>query len=879
MNRWDNTVAHTAETALARLEEIDSLLSNDLTGDQIVLAQYLHSTKDLDNTLQKHDQELLDMCNLFVEAHVEQADNICRIYNEFCECENKLVHFETEIVSFQRKLEENTDDIVLMQQQTDVLVRSVNNRRMVSAKLNEVYSVLQECDSFCDGIANKDVDQSYLANLRELSRKLSFFSRNKVLQHSAVDNEIRPKLTAAAKKAGDKLQRFLARQISDLANDPAKLEENQDALFMNSGFAYTFLQSYNEPVARELSKLYIRILSTVYVKRLQHVFHDFSESSAIHANPLEPLVTAEELSEFLSNRDTSSPSGNQVTLPPAKGFPGRILNTTRDRSVSQHMRTLSDMTKTDTLRSLRAGTFHDTMRAVSSLRVRHGNLQSDRAISASLDTCNSWTWQLVKCLRIVVNACTAECRFISNFFFSADELAGQEDLSNAECMARAVLGKALQVVELAIQEDLPKVMDRTAVLAALRAIELVKQYLCTSQDPIPLLLLSGVLEISKGTLRGNLRSALRNDEAVLEYLTTVKFCPFRKAAGKRSTALQITQDRPYADSLGPNALIQRVGEILGQLALLNTAPFRCSTFGEAADAVYDPLVAAFVSNALKHLLSFTELLASRHPSLLGRQIFSVVNDFCVESMWRRLASDFLSIAESSTLSSPQLAPGGAGGPEDELLSPVGTPAQPSAATASSSTAVTAVYREDAVYFATAADIHLLDAHLGKWISQWATHDAEVTSKPSALLTYVGSMEQLLGTSFFENAATPLQPPAPGASPPPGVTESAALAVATEFNSNWQEYLRRLLRETRGVSRAAMRAVTTQSESIALAQYNCEELVQTVLQGQLQCILEANSKLSAVAGTFFQSNTVLQSKLVSNTTVLLVAKGLLNDRNA
>lgn len=78
---------------------------------------------------------------------------------------------------------------------------------------------------YCEAIRQNEVDDAYLDNLQELGHKLSFLINNKALQHSAVDDEIRPKLIAAAVKAGKKLQRYLSQRIVLLANDMTNITQ------------------------------------------------------------------------------------------------------------------------------------------------------------------------------------------------------------------------------------------------------------------------------------------------------------------------------------------------------------------------------------------------------------------------------------------------------------------------------------------------------------------------------------------------------------------------------------------------------------------------------------------------------------------------------
>nr|CAJ2472040.1 unnamed protein product [Leishmania braziliensis] len=885
----------TAELVLFRLEEIDELLaavnSDEDDSQATTLAQYLRRGQDLESALRLHDEQLRSLQDEFIQAHVSRADQIAQLYHEFSACERHIVDFEEEILTFQRKLEGNADDIVHMQQQADGLVRKVNSRRQVSKKINEVYSALQKCDSFCDVISNKSVDENYLANLRELNRRLEFLSGNKALQFSAVDNEIRPKLTAAAYKAGDKLQRFLTKKILTLAEDPSRTVDGQKSLEESAQFAFRFLQFYNPQVAIEVTKLYMRYMSQSYVKQFLLLIAQFSEVSAVHADPLEPLVSAEEARDIASNRDVGAPPGNQVN-PATVNFPGRTL-ARRERSVSQHMRGFTGLmsngavtSKTESLRLLRAATFADSVKAVNALAVRHGKLHVGDTVAAQLDECNSWTWQFIRCFQALVNTCESECRFIGNFFCVAGDVEGGEDFTSAERIARAVLGRAVSNVETSVIDNLSLVMERTEVLAALRVLESVKQHLCTSLDPIPLLLLSGVLEMSKTVLRNSLRTALENDELALAFLPTLRLSSLHRAPAKDSGWAGILGNKPYCATLGPHPLVYRVCGVLGQLEYLNTATLRSSVFIGGNEGVFDPFVATFVKNCLGHMMTLVDQLKRRHASPLAQQVFACTNVYTVLATWRELMSlsgDSISGTPSaSTPASPGANHRSANGrrlhfdadkSEELAASPTEAPGG-GGGTAARGISYHAQY---------------LESQLQNAIQGWVRAEQENGELPwKSLLVLIDEATRVLGTGFFDSAgssasteccpnATPAAPqrapPTPPSTLPAELGESSVLQVAVQLHSQWHsqataiaEVVRKAVQQSlgRSVSNGSAGGTTA---ATAVQQRQCDELSTLVVSALFSTLTEANRKLSVFVAQYYSGNRELQSKLVSNTTLL------------
>ncbi|CAG9582143.1 conserved hypothetical protein [Leishmania major strain Friedlin] len=899
--------AETAELVLYRLEEIDELLAA-VNGDEddsqaATLAQYLRGGQDLESALSLQEERLRGFRDTFIQAHVSQAEKIAQLYHEFGACERHIVDFEEEIVAFQRQLEGSANDIVHMQQQADALARKVSNRRQVSKKINEVYTALQKCDAFCDVISNKSVDASYLANLRELNRRLEFLSGNKALQFSAVGNEIRPKLTAAAYKAGDKLQRFLTKKILALAEDPSRTVDEQQSLEESAQFAFRFLQLYNPPVAIDVTKLYIRYMSQSYVRQFRLLIAQFSEVSAVHADPLEPLVSAEEARDITSNRDIGAPSGNQVN-PALVNFPGRTL-ARRQRSVSQHMRGFTGfmssgaaVSRTESLRLLRAATFEDSVKAVNALRVRHGKLYVDDAVSEQLDECNSWTWQFVRCFQTLVNTCESECRFIGNFFCVAGDVEGGEDFTSAERIARAVLGSAVHSVETSIMDDLSIVMERTEVLAALRVLETVKQHLCTSLDPIPLLLLSGVLEMSKSALRNSLRTAFENDGLALAFLPTLKLSPFYRAAAENSSWAGILGNKPYCATLGPHPVVYRVCGVLGQLEYLNTAAVRASAFTGGTGVAFDPSVATFVKKCLAHMMAFVDQLKRRHTSPLAQQVFACTNVYTVMATWRELMSlsgdGEPSSSTGSRLASPEARNRSASGGHSHFDTGVSelpkvSHAEPLAADGGAATSSISHHTQ------------YLESQLQNAIQGWVSAEQKNGKSPwNYLHAFVDEAAKALGEGFFGSASQPpsttcapnstsaAPPPAPPPPPfvlPAELSECAALRVVTQVHSQWQsqakavaEVVRKAVQQSLGrtVSNGSGDGTTAGCSAAATAvrQRQCDELSTLVMSAIFSTLTESNRKLAVFVAHYYSGNRELLSKLVSNTMMLHVLSRLL-----
>eukprot|EP00796_Vickermania_ingenoplastis_P007291 gene7291-5133_t len=539
------------------------------------------------NMAQQYEQQqqaVEEACEAYILAHVSDAERIAKLYREYSACEARILDFEKEILSFQLRLRD-AEDLVTMQQQIESLLLRVKHRQQVSASINEVYSALQECDAFCQSIAsNHPIDEKYLGNLRRLGVKLTFLSRHKALQHSAVGDEIRPKLTMAAEHAGERLYRYLAGRIQQMPTglDPTPtpqggaaagiatslkaMEALHASMEETDSFGFTFLKLYNPPVAKRIVILYVQ------------------SAAAFYGNLFK--VAAE---QFRAARPETSDGVKAVSPQDAQADVERWLAGTPGTGERHPLETA--------LQTSEGLAYIQVLNAIS---LKYGNLHFVRpkTVTPRSSPDVMWLSAFIEYFLLVVNACTGECRFVGNFFCVAETPDGaEENYSDAERVSRLLLGPLIHGVQSTVEERLTDVRHRLQGLAALRVLQLCKEHVCTSQDPIPLLLLCGLLEVCKAVLRSNVQRSLQSDAAATER------CTAAITSGVTSGPHGATSPPSLRE---PNGLWGRVAEMWAVDAL-NTAQLTCSAFGavpKSCDTSVDKALAAAarqVCDTLAHL--------------------------------------------------------------------------------------------------------------------------------------------------------------------------------------------------------------------------------------------------------------------------------------
>ncbi|KAF8296236.1 hypothetical protein C3747_29g77 [Trypanosoma cruzi] len=819
------SVIEGAEHMMFRLDEIDELMQCSSDGEQDAITTHLNGEMDLHSVLAGHEAELSALREDFIQAHVDEAENICSLYMEFVECEKKLVQFEEEIIAFQRRLADSADDMVKMQQQTVSLVRSINNRRLGSSRLSEVYTVLQECDTFCDAIAQKDVDEKYLENISELEKKLSFFSSNKELEGSAVDLETRPRLQSAAMRAGDKLLRYFGKKILALteAEDLASIEGQQQSLVETGRNAIGFLKSYNQPIAEAIFQDYARRMSEVFARHVRAVLHDFGELCVVNASSMDTIITADDVHDVMCNRDVASPKGNHVTVAaqeikfPVQPFPRR------ERSVSQHMRTFAGrMLKSERPIKTRETTIYDTLAALSTMRIRDESFSLDAAAALPLENVGCWSWHFLRCVHLIANLCVTECWFIRQFFFSSST---EDEFERTETLVRLVLGNAVDVAYNTIREDLPLVTDRQSALAGLRIVDIAKMHLCLLSNPVPLLLFSGVMELVKKTLSDTLHSVMANDLKSTQFLTSLELSPFQRVPNDSKMSLnKLLEDRNYASTLGVHPIVRRFSQIAGELELLNSASLEGSMVNGVDVMVYDPAVSNALYRELENVLEFISVLAKRHKNILAQRIFALNNYFYIQASWRRLSGALKSVVGMEQL--PCAAP--------------------------------------------PAHVNCIESRLSNEVVRFVDEDSKANGTFAYLFDFVQMAEATLGNAFFtddglmERSIGPL---------PDALSEAATMQAVLDFSQSWQaQFSETCSLVKRVVSLTLTVAAAAAKDEVALD--SSKKLEELILKEYTQSVVEANTKMHLVVTRLFGKNNEMRARLTSNATVLHEVKKVL-----
>ena len=312
------------------LETFESLADMDTLVNSV-----LSKDANLKELLSQQDAELEGYMNGFIQAHCDEAENLCSLYHQVTECEGRLNDFESQIRDFLDRLTETADEVMQMQRSTDDLHTRVTNRKAVKAEITLVYEAIMECGKFCDDIVSRDVDAAFLHEMRAYDAKLSkwnsLLESNPNLRGSAVDLEISPRLASAARRVGDKLERYMATRFAALQDVGINVVLHQQIMEATGMFAFRFLASYNTAVAERLKLSYLGIIAEVHGKAVAAALRDVLEAGTYAALPYEAVLPATALKAIESGKDLAVQRDFFMAV--TKAFGGQALSL-KDRTLS-----------------------------------------------------------------------------------------------------------------------------------------------------------------------------------------------------------------------------------------------------------------------------------------------------------------------------------------------------------------------------------------------------------------------------------------------------------------------------------------------------------------------------------------------------------------
>lgn len=617
------------EGVLKMMQLSDSAASS-AEGDNMI-ARTFGQDVDLRQVLSDNDERIDGLQEEYIRHHCNQAGEFLKLYNEISSCEGQLQGFETEISHFQERLTSTAEYIAQMQAETVSVVHKINNRKAVGHRFKTVYEALNECDTFCDAIAEaKTVDAALLNNLRQLESKLVLLDPE--LAGSAVQQDIDPRLTEAAEIAGPKLYEFLMEKFKSLLEDNTNVGLQQQAIERQGTDAFSFLWRYNMRIAEDLVSNYVRIMKEVYLRHVRAPRLAIEESNALSRH-FEPLIPTELINSVKGSQQSgASPSMSLAASVSRVNGPSLSVKRQPSRSVS---RALSDTIaklrgKKEKEVPRRRATYVDSVNALRSMCVTYRLITIDPLIARSLDHSTCWVFSLVELCTKLVNDVINEQRFVDRFFFATGG-----SIESQEAMVRGVLDPSIVATKETILMEIPLLCDTASLLCALRLVEVARNYISVSSLEMPHLLLGETF--SEITARLAHRLSQLMEVHVQSIVALNDSAPFQQVSLKipldphRPLSEQTQGNAQLTEAMRAHDIVRRFAILTGQLHFVNSIRLEGSRVTEPGEGVkgdnvhlvFDSQLDVTLTRCVSLLDTAINGLSKRFPDPTASAVFSI----------------------------------------------------------------------------------------------------------------------------------------------------------------------------------------------------------------------------------------------------------------
>jgi hypothetical protein len=880
------------------LMALESVLDASVASDVIGKVLKADKTLDLAKLLADSEKQLSQAQETFMDIHCGQLDRICELYREVTSCEARLKEFEDDIAHFQGSLTTTAEEIVRMQTGTMELVGRINNRKAVSLKLKEVYEALNECDAFCEHIATaQSVDAEFLKSIRQLESRIAFLADNAELENSEVHSDFHPKLEAAALRAGDKLHRFLLKKLQSLGEEHCNVALHQQAIERQGQYAYAFLSRYNEPIAADILNQYIRLMSDVYIRQMKPIGKAVlqicsatsagTNSTGSKSGPsiadstndaaVRDLLVPNDLFVQLGGHKRApslAPLPQQAGIPrsnalmnflnEAKGQsagPGQSQARAGSRSISTSLGLAFDKLR-GKVPERREATFADNCLALRSIDVTYRLVAVDPTIGVRLEGTTCWVHRFSELYCRLVNNVINEGRFVDHFFFSAGATTEQEEYL-LHCILDGHLETALHIV----LSEIPSLHDPIGILCAKRALELFKNYVTQSADPLPIMVMADLFDRIGAALTQKLDQLLAASSKSLDDVAKLRnfkpFAPLSADAARKPIAEVVAHDALLAGNLAPPDMVRRYADVSCQFQLVNTMMLEGSRVGGGFDRAYfDDATNAHLSATLESLFGIIERLSARHPGPLTATV-AEVNALGHLALQMAHAEDtyMQDVLSHSSFTPPEPRSPTRVASIRGSSRPPGSPTTDNSSMVEANPAMLTSQQMHAISGGLAVEPAKLShvvgtpqyaavlARLKTTTAKFVHLDTSANNNLAPFMDMVGWAVRTFGDDFFVASAPGAPPLGPVDLPSTAPSEAELLTVLANFNKGWQAALQRV---AEGVK--------------VLFPERKGELATFVLREYFGQIVVANNRARCIVERGYPKSQVLKTKLVGNVVI-------------
>jgi len=206
-----------AEEAAAALQALLDDEEDDLAGFQTDAAvqEAVSSGRDLRQYAEEVEGALRGVERESINDYIKESESLAGLHTQIRECDSVLDTMESMLRGFQGDLSSISSQIKYLQDESLSMNVKLRNRKAAETRLSSFITQIVVPPELISSICDADVDESYLAHVLELDRKVQFAKLESTAMTSACA-DISPELEKLRIKSVQKIRDFLLERVGRL---------------------------------------------------------------------------------------------------------------------------------------------------------------------------------------------------------------------------------------------------------------------------------------------------------------------------------------------------------------------------------------------------------------------------------------------------------------------------------------------------------------------------------------------------------------------------------------------------------------------------------------------------------------------------------------
>ncbi|CAG8489569.1 2639_t:CDS:10 [Ambispora gerdemannii] len=244
----------------------DPITSSSLNTTTVVeengfVREVLEKGMDLHEYAQNIEAELYAVERDHESEYVNQTRNFVDLHDEIQKMENMLSVFQMDLGNI-------SSEIQSLQEKSLTMNIKLKNRTAVEEQLSSVLDGIVIPPPMIKKITEGDVDETWLAYLTELNRKMIYVTKNQDKEFVAF-KDVGPELEKLRLKAAEKIRDFLLKKIKSLRIPNTNVQILQQSVFLKYKELHRFVMERYPEVAIEIRQTYVNTMKWYFYNHFE----------------------------------------------------------------------------------------------------------------------------------------------------------------------------------------------------------------------------------------------------------------------------------------------------------------------------------------------------------------------------------------------------------------------------------------------------------------------------------------------------------------------------------------------------------------------------------------------------------------------------------